>query len=476
VRCCLEISKPRSGWYHDSVFTEAKAFIGVPYKKERGDDTPAITGSGVAWAEGEPLKLKAPTAEQLWSCLKRCLSFEEPVARSARLRDLIKRHILHPIARSRTLGSLCQAEQDRLFKLAFGMAEAAVPAQLLSIVLALEDVSRFSGQAFDRWLVAAARGRRRGTAADPCLSLIAGGGRTATVASLMAALGYSDWARAAATVGDRSAELSCLDELELGGAQAAWVARAALLLPDWGQLRLEGPWSSDSRAGFLVACLDALERANLSLSAIGIERAQKIFLSMLGQRRAALPGSFLPALILLVEGPTEALLLPHFARCLGFDLDAHAVMVVAAGGANQVLRRFLDLRVLTTLPIAVVLDGDAREPSTLIAEALRKEDRLHILSAGEIEDVFDQPVFLSLLNDYLRTGRLGMPVQPADLQVGEPRTGALNRIWRKRGLGDFDKIGFARTVAEKLTKPVQVPADLRAIVRSLQAILGESIG
>src|SRR5262249_52425244 len=122
--------------------------------------------------------------------------------------------------------------------------------------------------------------------------------------------------------------------------------------------------------------------------------------------RKRLPGTFLPDLLLLVEGPTDALLIPHLAGCLSVDFDSLGVMVLPAGGSNQVLRRFLDLRDLISIPIVVVVDSDAGQQAEVLADALRDNDRLHVLKSGEIEDVFADEVLVDLVNEHLKNQRL----------------------------------------------------------------------
>lgn len=61
--------------------------------------------------------------------------------------------------------------------------------------------------------------------------------------------------------------------------------------------------------------------------------------------------------VVLVEGPSEEMSLPVYAKAMGFDLDAHNVAVVAAGGKTGIptlYRIFTGLKI----PTYVVWDGD----------------------------------------------------------------------------------------------------------------------
>jgi hypothetical protein len=162
----------------------------------------------------------------------------------------------------------------------------------------------------------------------------------------------------------------------------------------------------------------------------------------------------LPNSIILVEGATEAVLLPLLAECLKVDLLGERALVVPAGGANQVVKKYLYEKEIYSLPIFVILDLDAAEQSEILASSLRDVDRLHVLSDGEIEDILRLDVFVPMLNRYIASlpGIVNdnRPIKPEHFGAGVPRKQILTRLWRERGLGKFDKVGFAKFTAEDL--------------------------
>jgi hypothetical protein len=178
----------------------------------------------------------------------------------------------------------------------------------------------------------------------------------------------------------------------------------------------------------------------------------RFFQKALKQWRNNLPGHSLPELIVLVEGPTEIILLPLLALRLGIDLNALGAMLIAAGGANQVAKKYAQLKEIVAIPIFCLLDRDAEQQKNLIAGQLRSEDYLYTLKEGEIEDLIRMDSFVPLINRYLVTGQYGAlglePVQESDFEPGLSRTAVLERLWRQRNLGKFDKVGFARFIAE----------------------------
>jgi hypothetical protein len=50
------------------------------------------------------------------------------------------------------------------------------------------------------------------------------------------------------------------------------------------------------------------------------------------------------------------------------------------------------------------------------------------------------------------------------------RKDALNKIYRDRGLGDFDKIGFAQEVVHSCKKSSDVPLEMAKVLNAVRAI------
>lgn len=88
-----------------------------------------------------------------------------------------------------------------------------------------------------------------------------------------------------------------------------------------------------------------------------------------------------------------------------------------------------------------------------------------------IEDVFDKAVVIELLNRYLQPLKDTAPITLKDLDGQERRTAILNRLWRERGLGDFDKVGFAKSIVDGGMKVEQIPAEIKAIANLLKGAL-----
>jgi hypothetical protein len=356
--------------------------------------------------------------------MQRWLTFDDPQSRLAQLRKLVSRQIIQPKANSNFLAGLMQEKQNKLFTRVFGATNSLHQRKcgLLNKFIALEEFRRFKQLTFD-----------------------------AAVLDLNA-----DGTRAHA-----SQHRNDVFQEQLSLSQKQWLNHVDSIAPDWTKLNRQGPWSKDMRAKFLSDCLQEIGIGNVS----DID-AYNCFKAKLNKWRSQLPGEFLPNVILLVEGHTEALLLPHFARGLNVNFDSLAVSLMVAGGANQVVRKYMQLKELISIPIVCVLDADVNTQAAMLKEHLRDNDRLHILESGEIEDVYDASTLVELLNNYLdviRSGRAAVrPVSIQDIRKTVPRKIILNSIWKERDLGEFDKVGFAKSIVQN--DSIRVPSEGRRMV------------
>jgi hypothetical protein len=200
------------------------------------------------------------------------------------------------------------------------------------------------------------------------------------------------------------------------------------------------------------------------------------------EMRSQLSPDFLPEKLLIVEGQTEAILIPFFARLSDFDLCAERILMIAGGGANQVAKRFLSFREATKLPIASLLDGDAESQYEIICQHMQESDLLFSLPSGEFEDTFEVSRFVQLLNRYLQsmTGVNApslvefQPLKKDLFSISQKRTLVLNKIWREKSLGNFDKVEFAEFVAQTIKSKDEIPKDLGFMIEKIKRTWGDN--
>lgn len=385
---------------------------------------------------------KRPPAEQFWVCLQRYWQFDDPESKWERLLQLAIRYSRRQRIKLKQAERLPLADQQIYFVETFG---ATTPSRrqlstTFNILLALMDLEMFAPVAFDAWFGTCDRQSDTGTT-DADID-----NYSQLIDEIAQQSGFNEW-------------------------QKAWLSHASSAVPDWSCLLDDGPWSGDDTRQFIVEFMASAHIASLS-GAQEILQAHQQFKTQLKQARGRLnlPGQFFPRLVLLVEGATETILMPHFARLLGFDFDKLGVLAMGAGGANQTSRKYLVLKDTINLPIYIVLDADALQQVEIIGDVIREIDRLHVWSAGDIEDTFAAPVLLSQINHYV-SSRGAEPLSLAQLPAGERRTTALNKAFRKRGLGDFDKIGFAKSIVDRLHDPADVPRDAAHVIDEIRTLL-----
>lgn len=166
--------------------------------------------------------------------------------------------------------------------------------------------------------------------------------------------------------------------------------------------------------------------------------------------------------VILVEGITEEILLPKFAKLCGCDFDKRGINLISAGGKNQVVRIFYQLADVLKLPIFVLLDSDAKSNFEEIKPKLRKGDKVHILKSGEFEDVLSLNLIKRTLNKMLKNFS---SVSIEELRKDMPMTKILHEILKEKGL-EFKKAEFAALVGENITEKDLSP-EIQEIVAQL---------
>lgn len=167
--------------------------------------------------------------------------------------------------------------------------------------------------------------------------------------------------------------------------------------------------------------------------------------------------------IVLVEGITEEILLPKFARILGHDFDKLGINLISAGGKNQVVKLFYQFAENLKLPIFVLLDSDAGENFDEIKPKLRKGDKVYILKNGEFEDVLPLNLIKRTLNQVFRNFS---SVCLEDLRKDLPMTRILDEIFKQRGM-EFKKAEFAALVVENISSKNDISQEIEYIIYEL---------
>ena len=168
--------------------------------------------------------------------------------------------------------------------------------------------------------------------------------------------------------------------------------------------------------------------------------------------------------VILVEGITEEILLPVFAKFLGYDFYAKGVQIIAAGGKNQVVKMYYKLASELKIPIFVLLDKDAEENINQIKPKLRTDDRIHLVSCGEFEDLLPKSLIVKTVNAHFKNF---LSISEADLDADMPTAKILEEIFKRKGLHEFKKAEFSKLVSDNITTEADISEEIKDIIKEL---------
>jgi hypothetical protein len=181
--------------------------------------------------------------------------------------------------------------------------------------------------------------------------------------------------------------------------------------------------------------------------------------------------------LVIVEGETEKLLLPVFARAMNLDFNLLGIHLLPAGGKNHVLSIYRQQAQTLNCPIFSILDEDAGEIAREIRSDFRKGDYIFTIQEGEFEDLYDLSLVLKTINLHYQPHPEVSATsfhKLAEESRCNGRVQALRLLWQSYNLGSFDKIDFAIKYAEtyqqgQLDKEISAPP--KAIRRLIETIL-----
>ena len=82
----------------------------------------------------------------------------------------------------------------------------------------------------------------------------------------------------------------------------------------------------------------------------------------------------------------------------GIDIYKKGLLLIPAGGKNQVVKMYYKLIEEIKLPIFILLDKDGEENIKQIIPKLRNIDKIHLVSCGEFEDLLPKSLIVKAVN------------------------------------------------------------------------------
>ncbi len=192
----------------------------------------------------------------------------------------------------------------------------------------------------------------------------------------------------------------------------------------------------------------------------------KNFTKFLKQNRKTLNYPLFPYCLVLVEGYSEEIVLPHIASLMGYNFIENGVLVHSANGADRVVKLYFKFRQIFNFPIISILDGDAANQADCIERQIRPYDKVLLLPVKELENCFDyvkiddlilrHPNFL-LFND-----------KTIDLKEFKNSKTWLNQFAKISGISHFSKIDFAKALTNTINDKDFIPDSVKIIINQIK--------
>ncbi|MBQ6516724.1 hypothetical protein IJI31_06045 [bacterium] len=168
--------------------------------------------------------------------------------------------------------------------------------------------------------------------------------------------------------------------------------------------------------------------------------------------------------LLLVEGITEETLLPVFSKLYGIDFDKKGIQLVSAGGKNQVVKLYYQYSEMIKIPIYVLLDADGVENAEQIRKKLRPQDKIHLVSCGEFEDILPKTLIVKTLNSLFKNFS---KIQSSDFVKNLPMVKQLEELFKEKWTQEFKKAEFAKLVSQKVSCKSDIPKEIETILSEM---------
>lgn len=149
--------------------------------------------------------------------------------------------------------------------------------------------------------------------------------------------------------------------------------------------------------------------------------------------------------IILCEGQTEYILLNSIFNIFNRDFNKEGILVMQAGGKNQVARKYYEMLEYVKLPFYILLDKDASAIVELIKPKLRQTDKLYLIKSGEFEDLIPVNILKNTINSIHSTD---FNCNFDDFSSNLSMVQNLENIYKKYGFGEFKKAKFALQLKE----------------------------
>lgn len=168
--------------------------------------------------------------------------------------------------------------------------------------------------------------------------------------------------------------------------------------------------------------------------------------------------------LVIVEGITEEILLPVFAKKVGYDFDKLGIYISGAGGKSKSPSLYFKLKNNLKIPVALLFDNDAKEIAEVLKNSLLPKDEVFVIQEGEFEDIISLNLIKRTLNKVYEPASF---VNLAELRESKRMTDNIAAFYRTRHLGEFKKSAFSKIIAENIKYNTDISNEINELIFKL---------
>ncbi len=168
--------------------------------------------------------------------------------------------------------------------------------------------------------------------------------------------------------------------------------------------------------------------------------------------------------LLIVEGITEEILLPVFAKKMKYDFNENGVFVLGAGGKSKSPSIYVNIKDKIKLPVILLFDSDAIEICKSLNKTLYKKDKMIIIKEGEFEDILSLNLLKRTLNKEYEPAT---PLIIDDLHTYNKMCENIENFYRTRHLGEFKKSKLSKILAQNIKYKTDITEEIKNIILNI---------
>lgn len=165
--------------------------------------------------------------------------------------------------------------------------------------------------------------------------------------------------------------------------------------------------------------------------------------------------------LIIVEGITEEILLPVFARKLNYSFEENGIYILGAGGKSKSPSLYLKLKNKIKIPILLLFDNDAEEICNILTNNLEKKDKIFLIKNGEFEDILPINLIKRTLNKEYEPAT---PLVVNDLKHSSRMCENIEEFYRTRHLGEYKKSRVSKLIAANIEYKTDITNEIKEII------------